>query len=123
MNYESPVFVSLVLYTIYTLLAAAVAVTVWSVTMGIRKQRNAKNHHGGIPARRIALLTGILLTGTMTMGWLTASVQPLTVNGKAYTNTFWLRTSDMLITTVIVLTAVLLLAALYGLITRRNRHV
>lgn len=123
MNYESPVFVSLVLYTIYTLLAAAVAVTVWSVTMGIRKQRNAKNHHGGIPARRIALLTGILLAGTMTMGWLTASVQPLTVNGKAYTNTFWLRTSDMLITTVIVLTAVLLLAALYGLITRRNRHV
>ena len=114
MNYESPVFVSIVLYTIYVLLAVAAGVTLWSAVKGVRREMlNMKRAMGIV----------LLLAATMGLGWMTADTRPLTVNGKPYTDVFWLRASDMLITTTAVLTTVLMLAILYSLLTRRNRHV
>ena len=36
---DSPLFIDIVLYTIYVLLAAAVLLTVWSVVYGYNKNR------------------------------------------------------------------------------------
>ena len=102
---ESPLFIDIVLYTIYVLLAAAVLLTVWSVVRGFRRCGGTKvrGYENGVPVRRIAWLTVGVLVVTLVVTWLTASTQPLNINGKTYADVFWLRISDMLINTAIVL--------------------
>lgn len=107
-NYESPIYVDIVLYTIYILLVVAVALTAWSVVHSLRKQGKEGGVEHGIPARRIALMTVALLLVTMAATWLLGSSSPLNTNGKVYDDTFWLRTSDMLLLTPLVLLIVLI---------------
>jgi len=106
---ESPLFVDIALYTIYALIAAAVLLTGWSVVRGFMLYggMKARGYENGVPARRIAWLTGALLVVTLTLTWLTASTQPLYINGKTYDDAFWLRVSDMLIITALVLAVIL----------------
>lgn len=104
---DSPLFIDIVLYTIYVLLAAAVLLTVWSVVRGARCEVRGTKYENGVPVRRIAWLAAGLLVVTLVVTWLTASTQPLTINGKTFSDAFWLRMSDMLINTALVLIVVL----------------
>ena len=68
----------------------------------------------GVPVRRIAWLTAGVLVVTLAVTWLTASTQPLNINGKTYANAFWLRISDMLINTALVLVVIVSIAVIYS---------
>ena len=117
-NYESPLYVDIVLYTIYALLAAAVLLTAWSAVRARAMHRGDGGTENGIPVGRIAWLTGGMLVLTLALTWLTASTQPLNINGRTYSDTFWLRASDMLINTALILIAVVtLLVAVTGIVT------
>ena len=106
-DYESPVFVSIVLYTIYVLLGGAIVLTIWSALNSLRLRGRTEAREHGIPARRIALGSAVLLVLTMAVTWLLGSTKPIVVNGETYDNAFWLRTSDMFIGTAAVLLVVL----------------
>ena len=101
-DFESPVFVSIVLYTIYTLLAIAVALTAWSAVRSWRRRSNNATEHG-VAARRIALCTAAGLILIMGASCLAGSTTPLNINGHLYTDSFWLRISDMMIYTTIIM--------------------
>ncbi|MCR4809998.1 MAG: hypothetical protein K5896_09080 [Prevotella sp.] len=123
-NYESPLFVDIVLYTIYALLTVAVLLTVWSVVRPhVRGERCEVRGENGVPVRRIALLTGGLLVVTMVVTWLTASTEPLSINGKTYADAFWLRASDMLINTTLVLIAVVAAAIIFSVIKAQKTNL
>ena len=113
---DSPLFIDIVLYTIYVLLAAAVLLTVWSVVRGFRRSGGVKVQgcENGVPVRRIAWLTAGVLVVTLAVTWLTASTQPLNINGKTYADAFWLRISDMLINTALVLVVIVSIAVIYS---------
>ena len=104
---DSPLFVDIVLYAIYVLLAVAVLLTVWSVVRSSRYEVRGAKYENGVPVRRIAWLTAGVLVVTLAVTWLTASTQPLNINGKTFSDAFWLRMSDMLINTALVLIVVL----------------
>ena len=112
-NYASPTFVSIVLYTLYILLLAASALTVWSVLRGMRLQ--GRPPHGRLPWAVAALV--VLIMGA---SWLAASTEPLRVNGRTYDNVFWLRTSDMLIGTSAVLMAVAVALVVIGYFRKKR---
>ena len=109
-NYESPQFASLVLIVIYVLTVVTIAVTVWSVVHTMRTAQS-ESRSNGIPTRRIVCLVVALLVLLLTVTALTASTSPLFINGKTYDDAFWLRVSDMLIGTSLVLIAVAAIAA------------
>jgi len=114
-NVNSPVFVDAILYTMYGLLALATLLTVWSMGRSMSRMRRTGGRSNGIPVRLIALLT-ILLTGVaLVVTYLTAGTQPLMINGLAYTDRFWLRMSDMLINTSLLLISVAAGCTLLGL--------
>lgn len=121
-NYASPLFVSIVLYVLYALLAAAVVFTLWSVVRSLRLQRGEEASEHGLPSRRLALYVGLLTVAILAATWLLGSSQPITANGHTYDDAFWLRTSDMLIVTPIVLMAVFAVIALAATIIH-HRHV
>jgi hypothetical protein len=101
--YESPVFVSILLHVIYALLAVAVVIMVWSMVRSLRQKSGGDSIVHGIAVRRIAIATALLLLTIMALTWLLASTTPLTINSRTYDDPFWLRASDMLINTSIIL--------------------
>ena len=118
-NYESPLYVSIVLYTIYALLLLAAALTGWSVVRSLRLQGKEGGRLHGVPARRITLITLALVVATMAVTWMLGSTKPLMNNGKTFADAFWLKTSDMFIITPIVLIAVLCLASLFSVLKKK----
>ena len=110
-NYESPQFASLVLIVIYVLTIVAIAVTAWSVVHTMRTA-HSESRSNGIPVRRIAWMVVALLVLLLTVTALTASTRPLLVNGKLFDDTFWLRVSDMLIGSSLVLIAIAAIATI-----------
>lgn len=103
--YESPLFIDILLMSIYALLALTLGFTAWSMLHTLQ-MRNRERLTMGIPARRIAWGVALLLIATLALTALTADTQPLSINGHTYDSSFWLRVSDMLINTSMVLIVV-----------------
>ena len=122
-DYDSSLFVSIVLYTIYVLLAVAVGVMVWSAVRGFLTKDKEDFNSNGIPQRRIAISAVALLVGVMSATWLFASTKPLNINGTLFSDTFWLRTSDMLLITPLVLVIVMVVVSVVAVIRKaKERH-
>ncbi|MBO4811044.1 MAG: hypothetical protein J5552_05695 [Prevotella sp.] len=105
MNYESPLFVNIVLGTLYLLLAVAVGTVAWSVIRGWRRSTlNTQRSSFNVQRSTFtAWASAACLVVVMAVAWLLGSTRPLSVNGKEYTDAFWLRTSDMFIYSALVL--------------------
>ena len=111
-NTSSPLFVNLLLGTIYVLLAVAAGLTVWSAARSAYLQRREGARDNGIPARRIAWVTALFTILLLVLTFALGSTKPMTINGRLYDDAFWLRTSDMLISSSLVLIAVASLCVL-----------
>ena len=112
--YESPLFINLLLISIYVLLAATLGLTAWSMVHSLR-QRDRKQSRG-IFSGWIAWGVVALLVATLFLTCLTASTQPLMINGETFDNPFWLRVSDMLINSSLVLIVVAAICTLLGIL-------
>jgi NADH:ubiquinone oxidoreductase subunit 6 (subunit J) len=109
--YESPLFIDVLLVSIYVLTALTVGLTAWSMLRTLR-MHNSERLTMGIPAKRIAWIVALLLAATLALTALTADTQPLNINGHTFDNSLWLRVSDMLIntSTVLIVVAVMCVA-------------
>ncbi|WP_027454546.1 hypothetical protein [Xylanibacter brevis] len=88
--------IDVILYTIYILLAVGTGLALWSALRHVR----VTPLMAGVGAGLLALLA---------LTYLLADTTPLTINGRTFDDVFWLRVSDMLIWTSVVL---MLIAAL-----------
>ena len=113
-NFESPLFIDILLYVIYAMILVAIGLTVWSGLRSMRRQDKSDTRSNGIPARRIALLTVALLVVTLVVTCLLASTRELLINGKPFGDKFWLRVSDMFINTSIILIIIAIIGAAVG---------
>jgi len=105
------------------LTALTVGLTAWSMLRTLR-MHNSERLTMGIPAKRIAWSVALLLAATLALTALTADTQPLNINGHTFDNSLWLRVSDMLINTSIVLIVVAVVCvalSAFG-IGRRLKH-
>lgn len=113
---SSPLFVEVLLDTIYVLLASGTGLVVWSLWRGARTAGSARRgadgradgaEGRGLTARRIAWGTALLTAGLLATTWALGSTAPIAIGGgRVYDDTFWLRISDMLINTSLALIAV-----------------
>ena len=94
--------ISLTLITIYVLTATAMAVTLWSAIHGLRCRRGEAVQNN-IRVRLIASTIAVLLAALLFITAVTASTQPIAINGKPYADGFWLRTTGMLINSSLTL--------------------
>ena len=99
-------YIDLVLYAVYALMVLAIVAVAYGVWHGI----STHSHEEASPAHRYAAYTGLAVAAgvalVMLLTWLLASTEPLTVNGQPFTDTFWLRLTDMFILTSTILIAV-----------------
>lgn len=113
-DFSSPIFVSVLLYTIYALLLIALGLLVWSAVRSVRRNRGEAVSNG-LPVRRMAWGVLVLVAVVLGLTCLLASTEPLVINGKVFDDSFWLRVSDMLISTSLILILVAVVGVLFGL--------
>ena len=113
-DFSSPTFVNVLLYCIYALLLMGVALLVWSAVRSVRRNRG-QSVSNGLPVRRIAWGVVALVIVVLGLTCLLANTQPLSINGRTFDDVFWLRTSDMLITTSLVLMGIAVVGVLFGI--------
>ena len=113
-DFSSPTFVNVLLYCIYALLLVGVALLVWSAVRSVRRNRG-QSVSNGLPVRRIAWGVVALVIVVLGLTCLLANTQPLSINGRTFDDVFWLRTSDMLITTSLVLMGIAVVGVLFGI--------
>lgn len=120
-SFNDPLFTNAVLILMDVLLVAAVIVAAAS---GYRLWRQRSKDNGtdnNIPVRKIRLwtwsATGICLLLTLLIG----GSSPMRINGSWYTDTLWLKVSDMFILTSIILLLAAVGTVIYGS-TRYIRH-
>ena len=113
-NFESPLFIDILLYAIYAMIAVAIGLSAWSMLRSVLKQDKSDARSNGIPTRRIAIITAAVLLVSLVLTGLLASTRPLVINGKAFNDEFWLRISDMLINTSVVLIIIAVIGAVIG---------
>ena len=113
-DFESPLFIDILLYAIYALIAVAIGLSVWSAIRSARQQTKEDGRSNGLPVRKIVFATLALLLLSLLLTYLLASTQPLSINGQTFADTFWLRISDMFIYTSLILIVVALIGAAIG---------
>lgn len=114
-TFNAPMLTDAVLIFIYVLVIAAVLIAVAAVVTGIRRGGRSDAVVNNIPASRISWATAALLALCMIITFLLGSSSPVMVNGVEYTDTFWLKATDMFINTSFVLLFVAVCGVAFGL--------
>lgn len=104
--YESPAFISLLIGTVYVLIVVALLLVAWSVLHSVRMRKAVGPDFFDDKAKGVRWLSWVVafvLLATLGLTCLLASTSPLSINGQMYCDVFWLRVSDMLIWSALIL--------------------
>ena len=101
----SPFFADVMLWLMYIVIAVAMVVTAYSVWHGLCTTRKGDDIVNRVPAGRIGWLVILGLVACLVITFLLGSTSPIVTNGIVYSDSFWLRVTDMFIYTSIVLIA------------------
>lgn len=114
-EFNAPRLTDLVLVFIYVLVALAALLAVVAVALSLKMRDKAQETANNIPSARIAWGTAALLFASLLVTFLSGSAEPVTVNGVAYADKFWLKATDMFINTSFVLLGVAVCGVELGL--------
>lgn len=114
-SYNAPLLTDALIVFTYVLMAVAVAVAVVSVFRGVRMRGGAGIVSNRVPSGKIASCTIAVLLLTLAVTFVSGSAEPLRINGKPYSDSLWLKLTDMLINTSVILMVIASAAVLYGM--------
>lgn len=113
-DFNDPLFTNVLLAFVLFLLAAGVAVAVWSVASAVKKRGKAQRFENNIPVKKISygviVTTLLVLIATFAIG----SGEPLKINGLMFTDGLWLRVADMFIASSLLLLVIAVAAIIFG---------
>ena len=114
-DFNAPLLTDVLIGYVYLLTAAAVGVAVFSAIHGIRTRSRQGGVENGVPAARINTITWIITALLLAGSFACATTEPIKVNGKLYSETIWLRLSDMFIVTSGVMILLAVIAVAFGM--------
>ena len=119
-NFTAPLFTNLLLALIYILTLLAVGMGVWSLLRTLKVRGKSESIDNNIPIRKISYAVVFTTLGSMLLFFSVGSSQPMTINGVSYTDSFWLKMSDMFVCTSLFMIAAGVGVVIYGA-TKYNR--
>ena len=114
-DFNAPLLTDVLIGYVYLLTAAAVGVAVFSAIHGIRTRSRQCGVENGVPTARINTITWIITALLLAGSFACATTEPIKVNGKLYSETIWLRLSDMFIVTSGVMILLAVIAVAFGM--------
>ena len=118
MPFVSPFVADIMLWLMYIAIAAALIVTVVSVFKTVRLRTKDDEVVNGVPRTRMAWIVGIAFLLCLVLTFLLGSSEPVRTNGKLFTDTFWLKATDMFIYTSLIL----IIGCFAGVVLSRFRN-
>ena len=112
-----PWLTPLIIWLMIAMLGIAVVLTIGSIIIGIRKG-NGKKRCNNIPLTKIGWGVTALLAVTLLLTFLTGNTDSIPVNGKAYSDSLWLRASTMFVLTSAVMMIVAVAIAIVSMIRK-----
>ncbi|MBO6030988.1 MAG: hypothetical protein J6Q22_05910 [Prevotella sp.] len=106
------------LWLMYIAVAMAIIVTVVSVVRTVRFRTKDDEVVNGVPRTRMAWIVGIAFLLCLALTFLLGSSEPVRTNGKLFTDTFWLKATDMFIYTSLIL----IIGCFAGVVLSRFRN-
>ena len=103
---DSMLFIEIVLWAMYCLLAVTIGIAVWSAVHGVRTHECENDPLASRRTSMIGYATAVLVVIIMLLTYALASTKPIVSNGQPFADVFWLRLSDMFIFTSILLICV-----------------
>ena len=103
---DSSMFIDMLLWAVYLLLAGAVGVALWSAVHGVRTHERNVDALASRRTSMIGYVTAGFVAVVLVVTCLLGSTQPVVSNGKPFTYELWLMLSDMFLYTSILLICV-----------------
>lgn len=100
---NAPLLTGMLVGFMLLLVLAALAAVAWAAVSGARKNRGGARVVNGIHAARLSRLVAAFTLLALVVGFASGSTKPVSVNGAAYTDSFWLRTADMFVNASLLL--------------------
>ncbi len=113
-DFNAPLFTDVLIGLMWLLFLIAIAVVVIAVVKRNKFIGKEADNINGIPAAKIFRLTWLGTLGLLILTFVFSSSLPMLINGEEYNDWFWLKTSDMLVFTSIVMLIVGVGAVLFG---------
>ena len=113
-DFNAPLLTGAVIWLMLIVTAVATVACIASGVRSIRMGGRQGRAENGVPARRIALWLTALVALALVATFALVPATPVTVNSAPYTDAFWLRTTEMLVDTSLLLLAVAVGAIVYS---------
>ena len=113
------------LWLMYAALAVALVVAVMSAVRSFQYRADSLAASNRVPRRKIAWGVTAFTIVLLVVACLLGSAQPLIINGVSYTDRFWLKTTDGLIVSAVILMVIAACFVLYGMsgLNRKSKIV
>lgn len=118
-DFNAPLFTNVLIFLMWGLLIGCFLLAIYSFVRSYRKAAAQDANIHGVPARKISRVTWLGTLGLLVLTFLVGSTTPIWVNGNTYGDWFWLKISDMLVYTSIIL----LLGAIFAVIFGATRYI
>ena len=103
MPFISPLVADIMLWLMYIAIAVAIIVTIVSVAVTVRLRTKDDEVVNGVPRTRMAWVVVAAFLLCLVLTFLLGSSEPVRTNGTLFTDTFWLKATDMFIYTSLIL--------------------
>ncbi len=117
----APILTDVVLIFVLLLVLSTILITACSVYVSIKRRNSSSNEVNNIPENKIILFTALFLAMCLIVTFCFGSSETIKVNGSLYEDTFWLKTTDMLILTSEIMLIVAILGVALGLLGMGRR--
>ena len=101
--FNAPMLTDVLLWFMWGLLAITTIASIVAVVRGIRRANRSEGVTNGIPARRITYTTYGITALILLLTFVFGSTQTMMVNGENFTDSFWLRITDMFVNSSLLL--------------------
>lgn len=113
--FKAPVFTDTLMWFLYIMITLTVVVIIISAARNLKPGIQRQKTENGVPVAKIAYGTIGFLLLCLIITFIAGSQDALVINGKKYTDGFWLKTADMFIYTITTLLVMAVLLVAFGL--------
>lgn len=113
-DFNAPLFTNVLIFLMWGLLIGCFLLAIYSLVRSSRKDTSQDEKIHGVPARKISRVTWLGTLGLLVLTFLVGSSTPIGVNGNTYGDWLWLKISDMLVYTSIILLLGAIVAVIFG---------
>ncbi|MBR5929840.1 MAG: hypothetical protein IKZ93_07660 [Prevotella sp.] len=109
------ILIDIELVVMYLVILVTTVITIWSAVRSLRRRDRSQNIVNNIPVTKIAYGVATLLVVCLLLTFLLGSTKPIQLGEKLFTDSFWLKISDMFIYTSGILIVMAVGCFLYGI--------